>query len=172
MFSALKKALLSFFVVKNGNGADKSVPFLTLLSFVLTFFISRLITVLFPGFSLNVEGIHVHHFAYGILLLALLGLILLNSQPSYYDRLRLSVLYGIALGLAFDEFAMWLELDNIYHDRRSLNAVVAVASFLLSFLYFDGFWRKWGSRLDRLGQVIFIRGPLALFRLIKKMFRS
>lgn len=149
---------------------DKTIPFLTWLAFLLTFAMSRLITYVFPALAFEVRGVHVHHFAYGIILLSILGLIMLNAELSYNNRLRLSVLYGIALGLAFDEFAMWLELDDIYHDRRSIDAVIFISTFFLNFIYFEGFWRKWGARLDSLLRILFIKGPTALWRLVQRIF--
>ena len=41
------------------------------------------------------------------------------------------VLYGIGLGLTFDEFGMWLHLGGSYWQRASWDAVVVVASGLV-----------------------------------------
>lgn len=151
---------------------DKSIPFLVLIAFLITFLVSRLITFYLPHLSLEIRGVHIHHFSYGIILLSVLGLIMLNSELNYVNRLRLAVLYGIALGLAFDEFAMWLALDDIYRDRRSLDAMIIVTLILLSIIYADGFWRRWGSRLGFLLRLLFIKGPRALWRLVKGIFAS
>lgn len=120
-----------------------------MLSFLGTFALSRVVTYVIPGVSLKVRSIHVHHFAYGIFLLAFLGYFLLTQPRSPKTRLRLSLLYGFALGLAMDEFAMWIQLENVYYDRTSYDAVVIVSLVLLNIVYFEDFWKKWGYRLEK-----------------------
>ena len=133
----------------------KEIPFIILLSFLATFIASRLIVTLLPELFLKVRGTHVHHFAYGIILLIFIGYYLLTQPRSPKIRLRLSVLYGIALGLAFDEFAMWIQLENDYYDRATYDAIVIIATFLLNIIYFEDFWKKWGYRLGKLVKRIF-----------------
>jgi hypothetical protein len=41
-----------------------------------------------------------------------------------------AVLYGIGLGLTFDEFGMWVHLGGSYWQRASFDAVVVVAALL------------------------------------------
>lgn len=133
----------------------KEIPFLIMLSFLGTFVLSRVVVYLIPGVSLNVRSVHVHHFAYGIFLLAFLGYYLLTQPRSPKLRIKLSLLYGIALGLAMDEFAMWIQLENSYYDRASYDAIVVVSLILLNIVYFEGFWKKWGYRLEKLITRIF-----------------
>lgn len=133
----------------------KEIPFMVMISFLGTFLFSRLIVFYLPEVALKVRGIHVHHFAYGIFLLAILGYITLTQQITPKIRLRLSLLYGIALGLALDEFAMWIELEDIYYDRTSFDALMIVTLIFLNIIYFEDFWKKWGSHLNRLIKRIF-----------------
>ena len=79
----------------------KEIPFLILISFLATFAVSRLIVNYFPDLFLQVRGTHVHHFAYGVVLLVLLCYFLLTQPRSSRTRLKLSLIYGVALGLAF-----------------------------------------------------------------------
>ena len=39
-------------------------------------------------------------------------------------------MYGVGLGLTFDEFGMWLHLDTTYWQRGSFDAVVIIAAVL------------------------------------------
>lgn len=133
----------------------KEIPFIILLSFLTTFALSRLITTFFPDLFLQVRGNHVHHFAYGIIILGLTGYFSLTQPRSTTTRLRLSVIYGFGLGLAFDEFAMWIQLDDVYHDRSTYDAIVFITLLFLNIIYFDDFWRKWGYRLGSLFRRIF-----------------
>lgn len=144
----------------------RSVPFLIFIFFLLTFVASRTFTYYFPETSLRIKDTHVHHFAYGILILSVVGYISLVRNLSYQNRLRLSVIYGIGLGLAFDEFAMWLQLDDIYHSRQNYDAVMVVSLLLLNVAYFAEFWKRWGRRLDKLVRILILTAPKALWRLV------
>lgn len=120
-----------------------------MISFLSTFLTSRAFIFLFPDIFVTIRGNHIHHFAYGIILLAISNLLLLTQPRTENFRLRLSIIYGISLGLAFDEFVMWTQLDEIYWDRTNIDAVAVVTLILLNIVYFDGFWRKWGHRLGK-----------------------
>lgn len=133
----------------------KEIPFLILVAFLVTFAGSRLVTTFFPALFINIKGTHVHHFAYGFILLALIGYIALTQPRSDKTRLKLALLYGFALGIAFDEFAMWIQLDDVYKDRTTYDAILVITLILLNIIYFEDFWRKWGSHLDRLLKRIF-----------------
>ena len=133
----------------------KEIPFLILISFLATFAVSRLIVNYFPDLFLQVRGTHVHHFAYGVVLLVLLCYFLLTQPRSSRTRLKLSLIYGVALGLAFDEFGMWIQLEDVYYNRSSYDAIVIISTILLNIVYFDEFWKKWGSRLGKLVKRIF-----------------
>ena len=133
----------------------KGIPFLILISFLFTFATSRLVTNLFPGIFLKFRGTHVHHFAYGIILLGIISFISITQSYSPQARLKLSLLYGFALGLAFDEFAMWIQLEDVYKDRSTYDAIVTISLILLNIVYFEDFWKKWGSRLGTLLKRIF-----------------
>jgi hypothetical protein len=135
--------------------SGKEIPFLIMISFLATFVISRLIVNLLPELTLKVRGTHVHHFAYGIVLLIALGYFLLTQPRSPNTRLKLSLVYGIALGLAFDEFAMWIQLEDVYYNRATYDAIVFVSALLLNIVYFEDFWKKWGYRLGNLVKRIF-----------------
>ena len=141
---------LKFLKPKNG----KEIPFLILVSFLTTFIISRTIVYFVPELFLTIRGVHLHHFAYGIILLAITSYFLLTAPRSEKTRLRFSIIYGIALGFAFDEFVMWTELEGIYLDRTNIDAVAIVTLFFLNIIYFDGFWHKWGTRLGRFLRLI------------------
>ncbi|HEX9008113.1 MAG TPA: hypothetical protein VF837_02525 [Patescibacteria group bacterium] len=133
----------------------KEIPFLIMISFLGTFTLSRIVTFVFPEIFLKVRGIHVHHFSYGIFLLAILGYFLLTQPRTPKTRLRLSLFYGIALGLSMDEFAMWIQLEDNYYNRSSYDAIVLITLILLNIIYFEDFWKKWGYRLNNLFKRIF-----------------
>ncbi len=137
--------------------SGKEIPFLILISFLVTFLLSRLVVFYLPlpNFFLKIRGVHVHHFAYGIFILGLVGFLSLVQTLSEKSKLKLSLLYGLGLGLAFDEFAMWIELEDIYRDRTTYDAIVIITLILLNIVYFADFWKKWGGHLDRLFKRLF-----------------
>src|SRR5881409_2000198 len=104
-----------------------------LLSFVLTFIAARVVSLLtmthhMPDVYLHVRGTHVHHLNYGIFLLAGVGAYLLFTDgPASHAA---AALYGIGLGLTFDEFGMWLHLGGDYWQRASFDAVIILVAGL------------------------------------------
>jgi len=138
-----------------------------LLSFMLTFITARLVSILMllpqvPDIYLYIHDIHIHHLNYGIFLLAGVGAYLLFSpQPATPPA---AVIYGIGLGLTFDEFGMWLHLNGDYWQRASFDAIVVLAA-ALGLAGFAPPMRPWRPRL--LVAVLLIFGLLIVgsFRL-------
>ena len=138
-----------------------------LLSFMLTFITARLVSILMllpqvPDIYLYVHDIHIHHLNYGIFLLAGVGAYLLfSSKPATPTA---AVIYGIGLGLTFDEFGMWLHLNGDYWQRASFDAIVVLAA-ALGLAGFAPPMRPWRPRL--LVAVLLIFGLLIVgsFRL-------
>src|SRR5262249_40493888 len=113
-----------------------SLARLALAAFVLTFIIARILVIFIMDGQLpaqlffHMQGTHVHHLNYGIFLLSVTGAYSLFSRPSGRRLSATAVLYGIGLGLTFDEFGMWLHLGGPYWQRASYDAVVTVGACL------------------------------------------
>ena len=119
--------------------------FLASIGFLLTFGIVRAITHLIKagvGPFHNVVssgGLHIHHLVWGILLILLVGYVWLIQEgtgqsrfPSWFSRAT-AIIYGVGAALTLDEFALWLNLQDVYwagKGRESVDAVVIFASFL------------------------------------------
>jgi hypothetical protein len=106
-----------------------------LASFLFTFIAARVLVYLIMARRISnmyahVGGTHVHHLNYGIFLLTFVGAYLLFGQPRGTALSLTSIIYGIAIGLTFDEFGMWLHLDTTYWQRASFDAVVVIAAVL------------------------------------------
>ena len=106
-----------------------------LVAFILTFLIARIVVLLmrvgfFSNLYLHLGDTHVHHLNYGIFMLSVVGGYLLFARPEGRGLATAAILYGIGLALTFDEFGMWLHLEDDYWQRASFDAVVVIAGIL------------------------------------------
>ncbi len=63
------------------------------------------------------------------------------SRPTGRIARTTALIYGVAMGLTFDEFGMWLHLGGSYWQRASVDAVIVVAA-MFGLLGFAGtLWR-------------------------------
>jgi lysyl-tRNA synthetase class 2 len=84
-----------------------------------------------PG-NVSVGGTHVHHLVWGIITILITGYLALAVAPGSPLREVFAVLFGIGAGLTLDEFALWLNLEDVYWSdkgRRSIDAVIVAAAF-------------------------------------------
>ena len=108
---------------------------LVLVAFLLTFTCARTFVFLImsrsiPDLYLHVKGTHVHHLNYGIFLLSIIGGYLVFRRPTGRTLQVAALLYGIGMGLTFDEFGMWIHLGGSYWQRASWDAITVVAAVL------------------------------------------
>ena len=95
-----------------------------------------------PFHNVSMGGRHIHHLVWGILLLLLVGYCWLwqvSLRDRFYSRL-LSFAYGVGAALTLDEFALWLNLEDVYWDREGRESIDALLLFgaFLSISYFGG----------------------------------
>ena len=83
-----------------------------------------------PG-NVEVGGTHIHHLVWGILLLLIAGYVGVAIAPGSPSHEIVAVLFGVGAGLTLDEFALWLNLRDVYwsaEGRRSIDAVIVAAT--------------------------------------------
>lgn len=149
------------------TSANRKIIATILFSFLTTFLLARLMVYLvlghlLPNFFLEVRGVHIHHFTYGVILIAFVGLYFILKRPAVEkaDFKWLTLAYGVGLGLTFDEFGMWIRLQDDYWIRQSYDAIIIVTLILLNIRYYR--WLVHGlTELTRLLQQI-IRRLLAI----------
>jgi hypothetical protein len=114
------------------------------VSFFITFLAVRLLVAsiqhhIGPFQYVTMGGRHIHHLVWGILILLAVGLCFLNevgsgtTPASIFCSRLISILYGVGAALTLDEFALWLNLANVYwspEGRESIDAVILFGSLL------------------------------------------
>lgn len=124
---------------------DEDVNMRVLTAFVATFTTVRVIThgirnqwlplgnvVLGGGKKQGEQPLHIHHMVWGILSLTGCGYAALLQTDIRWRR-RLAPLYGAGVALTYDEFALWLHLEDDYWSKQGRDSVDAV--ILLSALF-------------------------------------
>lgn len=114
--------------------------FIASFSFFVAFVIIRIITHAIrngigPFHNVSHGDLHIHHLVWGILLLLGVGygwMLQVGTGLTGTSRtagILLTVLYGVGAALTLDEFALWLNLKDVYWEREGRESVHAVMLF-------------------------------------------
>ena len=118
--------------------------FIASISFFLTFggvraVVYAIVHQIPPFHFIQVGGRHIHHLVFGIIILLLVGYGWLCEIGNGADHSSLflgrlmSILYGVGAALTLDEFALWLNLKDVYwarEGRASIDAVILFGALL------------------------------------------
>ena len=126
--------------------SGKEIPFIIFSSFLATYVVARLFCYVFPSIFLHLRGVHIHHFAYGIITLTAVGFYDLVTRPTGSTLYKTAAAFGVGLALAYDEFGMWLRLRDHNVSRFGYDAIVIIVLVLLNIIYFSGFWKRFGNK--------------------------
>ena len=130
---------------------SRRIALRVLTAFLVTFAVLRMITAIIhyelmphgPFRNLiTASGLHIHHLFWGILLLMLTGFMALATRAEAW-HLRIAIVFGVALGLTLDEFALWLRLSDVYWSPEGIESVKAgafVAALLAVYGFGQPFW--------------------------------
>jgi hypothetical protein len=131
--------------------------FLLFVSFLLSFGFIRTSAHMiraevswWPG-NVEVGGTHIHHLVWGILLMTITGYAAIAFDPGSPWEEIIAVLFGIGMGLTYDEFALWLNLKDVYWSdkgRRSIDAVMVAAAIGGILLIGFAAWIDVGRRVE------------------------
>jgi hypothetical protein len=134
---------------KHISDRPKRRTFLAAIGFFVTFAVARTLAYvnfhnIGPFHDIYIGGRHIHHLVWGILILLAVGFGWLQDvgvgqeDSSLVASRLLSFLYGAGAALTLDEFALWLNLEDVYwarEGRASIDAIVLFGTFLIIALY-------------------------------------
>jgi hypothetical protein len=130
-----------------------------------------------PG-NVSVGGTHVHHLVWGIFAMMIFGYLGIVFQPDSPWREIVTVLFAVGMGLTLDEFALWLELKDVYwaHDgRKSVDAMIVAGCIAGMLVLGFSSWIKLADDLERgiaagVGLIGVLAIALALLNAAKEKF--
>jgi hypothetical protein len=88
-----------------------------------------------PFHFIEMGGRHIHHLVFGIIILLMVGYGWLceigngSGASSLLASRLMSILYGVGAALTLDEFALWLNLQDVYWSREGRSSFDAVILF-------------------------------------------
>jgi hypothetical protein len=127
---------------KHFSDCKKERQFVSSASFFTTFAGIRVITHsiragIGPFRNITPGGRHIHHMTFGIIGLLMVGYLWMMEIGTATSKRRSSRLtsgfYGAGAALTLDEFALWLNLQDVYwakQGRESIDAVVLFGALL------------------------------------------
>lgn len=103
---------------------------MALISFTASFAIARTFTTLSPDTILLTGNLHIHHFWYGILMVAVGGWLGISYNDARIDRLA-AVIFGAGGGLIGDEAGLLLTFENY---RTGLTYTIITGFLSIAFI--------------------------------------
>jgi hypothetical protein len=96
---------------------------LSWLAFTLTFTGLRALTYSIragkgPFRNVSIGGEHLHHYLWGIAMLSGVGAVAVRGEEQHRRHPAVAVSYGAGLALIVDEFALLLDLKDVYWARQ------------------------------------------------------
>ena len=123
------------------SASKPNLSFIMLSSFLVSFVIARVFTGFFPSTVLVVQGVHVHHFWFGLALLVVGGWLGINYRDDEIDRLA-AIIFGVGGGLVGDEVGLLLTFGN-YYSELTYTFIIA----LLAFSFMATLFRRHGKTI-------------------------
>ncbi|MFF8596231.1 hypothetical protein ACF061_33335 [Streptomyces sp. NPDC015220] len=125
---------------------------ITWITFGVTFGTVRVITHgirggWLPWGNISAGGEHLHHYNIGIATLAGVGLIAVRGDEQAIGHPAVAAAYGCGTALICDEFALLLDLQDVYWARQgriSVDVSLGVMSVLGAYLTARPFWHEAG----------------------------
>jgi hypothetical protein len=90
-----------------------------------------------PFGNISVGGEHLHHYMWGIAMLSGVGAIAVRGEDRHRRHPAVAVSYGAGLALIIDEFALLLDLKDVYWASQGRISIdIGIGSIALAGSYF------------------------------------
>jgi hypothetical protein len=107
-----------------------NLSMLALISFIASFVIARTFTSLYPSTFWEFSGYHIHHFWYGLAMLAIGGWLGISIENERVNRVA-AILFGAGGGLIGDEVGLLLTFEGEnYWAEISYTLVIIFLTFI------------------------------------------
>ncbi len=107
-----------------------NLSILALISFLGSFGIARVFTTLYPDTVLVGGGFHIHHFWYGLAMLAIGGWLGISIENERVNRVA-AILFGAGGGLIGDEVGLLLTLESeSYWTEITYTSIILFSGFI------------------------------------------
>jgi hypothetical protein len=123
-------------------GPGQRAALLSWLTFTATFAGLRALTYSIrigkgPFRNVSVGGEHLHHYIWGIALLSGVGAVAVRGEERHRRHPAVAVSYGSGLALIVDEFALLLDLRDVYWARQGRISIdIGVGGIAVAGSYF------------------------------------
>jgi hypothetical protein len=115
-----------------------NLSILAMISFIASFLVARIFTTFSPDVAVTSAGYHIHHFWYGIAMLAIGGWLGISYQNDRIDRLA-AILFGAGGGIIGDEAGLLLNEMRDYWTGVTYTLIIIfltlVSMLVLLFRY-------------------------------------
>ncbi len=100
--------------------------------FLLTVGLARLFSYLWPPlFHVRLAGAHIHHYVFGIFILTIAGFLALVFKGPR-ATFGIALLYGLGVGLTYDEFGIWINPPFVRGARFSTYGLLIIGAAFVS----------------------------------------
>ena len=114
MFSSGRDCELDAIMAANQKLKEKpNLSILALISFVASFMVARTFTTIYPDTVLVTGNYHIHHFWFGLAMLAIGGWLGISLENENTNRLA-AILFGAGGGIISDEIGLLLTLEDYW----------------------------------------------------------
>jgi hypothetical protein len=115
------------------KGMNPHLSFLALVSFIAAFLAARTFTTFFPNTVLVGGGLHIHHFWFGLAMLAIGGWLGISYERERVDRIA-AILFGAGGGLIGDEVGLLLTFGDYWSGLTYTVVIAFLASAIVMIL--------------------------------------
>ena len=143
------------------NEDNKKIPFIISISYLLSLLFIRISAHIagsansdvaqivkqstgelnfYIGRNIILFGYHIHHFYFGILMIAIAGWFAI-TESGFESKEKLAAFYGIGLGLLMDEIGLLLTWGDYYSSLTYILSIILLGIFL-NIIFFPYFWKS------------------------------